>query len=81
MAVDTATLQQFIKSFITSLPPGIAFVQEELEKALQAFFLQACTKWGLVTQQEFEIQMQVLAKTRLKLEELEKRLNTLQPPL
>lgn len=46
---------------------------KDLEKNVKALMAQGFTKLDLVTREEFDIQSQVLAKTREKLEALEKR--------
>lgn len=50
----------------------------DIERNAKAALGQAFSKLDLVTREEFDIQAQVLARTRLKLEELEKRLDELE---
>ena len=51
---------------------------KDLEKNVKAFMSQGFAKLDLVTREEFDIQTQVLAKTREKLEALEKRVAELE---
>jgi len=51
---------------------------KDLEKNVKAFMSQGFAKLDLVTREEFDIQAQVLAKTREKLEALEKRVAELE---
>ncbi len=51
---------------------------KDLEKNVKAFMSQGFAKLDLVTREEFDIQSQVLAKTREKLEALEKRVAELE---
>jgi len=44
------------------------------KEILQQLVMNAINKLNLVTRQEFDIQTQVLLKTRLKVEQLEKKL-------
>ena len=44
---------------------------KDLEKNVRGMMNQGFQKMDLITRQEFDIQVQVLAKTRAKLEELE----------
>lgn len=47
---------------------------KDIEKNVKAMLSQGFSKLDLVTREEFDIQAQVLAKTRAKLEALEARL-------
>jgi BMFP domain-containing protein YqiC len=51
---------------------------KDLEKNAKALLNQGFSKLDLVTREEFEVQTQVLAKTRAKLEALEARLAELE---
>lgn len=47
---------------------------KDLEKNIRGLVSQGFQKMDLVTRQEFDVQAQVLAKTRAKLEELENKI-------
>ena len=49
----------------------------DIEDNINALLQGAFTKMGLVSREEFDIQTQVLKRTRLKLEALEKKLSDL----
>lgn len=51
---------------------------KDVEKNAKAMLTSALSKMDLVTREEFEIQQQILIKTRLKLNELEARLQQLE---
>lgn len=51
---------------------------KDLEKNVKALMTQGFAKLDLVTREEFDIQLQVLARTREKLEALEKRVAELE---
>lgn len=53
---------------------------KDIEKNVKAMMAQGFAKLDLVTREEFDIQAQVLAKTRAKLEALEHRLAALETP-
>ena len=53
--------------------PGLNNIKDDLEKTFQAILQGVLGKLDLVTREEFEVQKLVLAKTRSKLEDLEKR--------
>ena len=51
---------------------------KDLEANLRAMLLQGFAKLNLLTREEFELQTEVLARTRAKLEALEKRVAELE---
>jgi len=51
---------------------------KDIEKNVKAIMTQGFSKLDLVTREEFDIQAQVLAKTRTKLEALEARVAALE---
>lgn len=53
---------------------------KDIEKNLRALMQQGFSKLDLVTREEFDIQAQVLARTREKVESLERRLSALEAP-
>ncbi|MBC3873480.1 accessory factor UbiK family protein [Undibacterium flavidum] len=54
---------------------------KDIEKNVKAFMSQGFAKLDLVTREEFDIQADVLAKTRTKLEALETRVAELEAKL
>ena len=54
---------------------------KDIEKNVKAMMTQGFSKLDLVTREEFDIQNQVLAKTRAKLEALEARVQMLEESL
>ena len=52
----------------------ISDIEENINALLQSTF----TKLDLISREEFDVQTQVLKRTRLKLEELEKKIDALQ---
>ena len=51
---------------------------KDMEKNVRSLMTQGFQKLDLVTPEEFDLQTQVLAKTRAKLEELEAKVNALE---
>ncbi len=70
-----ADLQSKINQAIESSPA------KDIEQNVKAMMTQGFSKLDLVTREEFDIQMQVLAKTRSKLEALESRVAELEARL
>jgi len=54
---------------------------KDIEKNVKSMMTQGFSKLDLVTREEFDIQNQVLAKTRAKLEALEQRVSELEQRL
>ncbi len=59
------------------LPSGIRQVKDDFDDKLKKVLQQQLTKMDFVSREEFDIQSKVLARTREKLEQLEKRVEEL----
>ncbi|MCW8992652.1 MAG: accessory factor UbiK family protein, partial [Gammaproteobacteria bacterium] len=64
-----------------ALPPGASVMKEDLEKNIRSVLHAAFSKMDLVTREEFEVQAQVLQRTRERLEALEKQVTELESQL
>jgi BMFP domain-containing protein YqiC len=65
-------LQQRLSALVDATPAA------DLQKNIKALLTQQFARLELVTREEFDTQAQVLARTRMKLEALEKRLAELE---
>lgn len=72
---------EFAKQFSDSLPPPLKELRSEFEKQLHEGLKLAFSKLSLVTREEFDIQTEVLARTRDKLLLLERRLSQMEAEL
>ena len=70
---DPKAIDDIANRLAGAIPPGLNNLKEDLEKTFRAILQSALGKLDLVTREEFEVQKMVLAKTRSKLEDLEKR--------
>jgi BMFP domain-containing protein YqiC len=61
-----------------SLPPIPGGINREIEQSIRAILHNAFDKLDLVTREDFDVQAAVLQKTRIKLEQLEKKLSELE---
>lgn len=75
---DSSKVSSFVKNFMGQLPPGLQALNEDLKLQLQQCLQKSLQKLSLVTREEFDIQTEVLARTRAKLEALEERLRQVQ---
>ncbi len=63
------------------LPPGLAGMRDELERNVRAVLQQSLARMDLVSREEFEVQQAVLARSRSRLEALEKQVAELEKRL
>lgn len=63
-----------------AVPQNLKAIGEDLERNFKSLLQTGLAKMDLVTRDEFDVQVAVLARTREKLEALEARLAKLQEP-
>jgi BMFP domain-containing protein YqiC len=71
---DTKSIDDIASRLAGAIPPSLNSLKEEIEKNFHAILQSALAKLDLVTREEFEVQKLVLAKTRSKLEDLDRRI-------
>lgn len=76
--IDPKAFEDLAKRFTEAVPPGVRQFQAEMEKNFHAALQATFAKLELVTREEFDVQQAVLARTRAKLEELEKQVAELE---
>jgi hypothetical protein len=75
---DKANLDELSRRLAGAVPPGISALGGDLERTFRGILQGAVDKLNLVSREEFEVQSQVLARTRAKLEALEAQLAELE---
>lgn len=80
MAFDPKSLDELARKLADAVPPGLAALRNDLEQNFKAVLQAGLSKLDLVTRREFDIQAAVLARSRERLEELEKRIAALEQP-
>ena len=75
---DPKSIDDIATRLSDAIPPGFTNLKEDMEKNFRAILQNALGKMDLVTREEFEVQKGVLAKTRSKLEGLEKRVSEME---
>lgn len=78
--MQTQQINQLAAKIESLLPPGLKQVKNDFDEKLKALLQQQLTKMDFVSREEFEIQSKVLARTRDKLEQLEKKVASLNHP-
>ncbi len=75
--LDAKLITDLAQQLTNALPPQARALKDEVSKSFEAVLATQLQKLDLVTRSEFDAQARVLARTREKLEALEKRLNEL----
>lgn len=76
--IDPKVLDDLAKRIAGSVPAGLQSMQDELQKNFRVALAAGLSRLDLVTREEFDIQASVLARTREKLELLEKQIGELE---
>jgi BMFP domain-containing protein YqiC len=79
--MDPKHLDDLARAMMESLPKGLLSLQSDVEKNMQSALQAAFARMNLVTREEFDVQAGVLARTRQKLEALEKQVAELERQL
>ena len=72
--LDPKKIEEVVQGLIDALPSGLVAMQADAEKNMRAVLSSLFAKLDLVTRKEFDIQSQVLQRTREKLDSLEQQL-------
>ena len=76
--IDAKKLEEIAKQISDSVPPGVKNVAEGLESKVRQILQAQLSKLDFVSREEFDVQTQVLIRTREKVELLEQRLDALE---
>lgn len=79
--IDSKSLNEMAAKIAALLPADLGVLKQDLEKNIRATMQAGFQKLDLVSREEFDVQAAVLARTREKLEALEKRLQELEKNL
>jgi len=78
---DNKTIEELADKLSKVLPPGFDTLQKDVQKSFRAILTETFKKLDLVTRQEFDVQSEVLLRTREKVEALEKTISALEQSL
>jgi BMFP domain-containing protein YqiC len=70
-------LEDLAKKLYSALPENFQLLEEEVKQQFKEVLQSAFTHLDLVTREEFDVQLKVLAKTREKVDSLEKAIQQL----
>ncbi len=71
--IDSKILDDLAQQLAKTVPTGLQVLQEDLKQNLRAGLEAGLSHLDLVTREEFDVQVAVLARTREKLEALERQ--------
>ena len=72
--IDSNFLDDLANKLSKLIPAGVKDVQQDVERNIKSVLQSTFSKLDLVTREEFDAQVKVLARTREKLNAIEKRL-------
>lgn len=81
MNIDPKMLDELARKLYESVPPGVRDAQADLERNFRSVLANMLGRMDLVTREEFDVQQQVLHRTRDKLESINRRLQELEGSL
>lgn len=76
--LDPKKLEELAKQISEAVPPGVRNMAEGAESRIKQVLQSQLSKLDLVSREEFDIQSQVLIRTREKLDAMEARLTELE---
>ncbi|MGP1923634.1 MAG: ubiquinone biosynthesis accessory factor UbiK [Arsenophonus sp. NEOnobi-MAG3] len=76
--LNAKKIEEVVRQIKETLPQEIRDLGEDLDKKLRATLQSQLGKFNLVSSEEFDIQTQVLLRTREKMAQMEKRIEQLE---
>ncbi|WP_194206918.1 ubiquinone biosynthesis accessory factor UbiK [Superficieibacter sp. 1612_C1] len=76
--IDPKKIEQIARQVHESMPKGIRDFGDDVEKKIRQVLQSQLTRLDLISREEFDVQTQVLLRTREKLALLEQRLSELE---
>jgi BMFP domain-containing protein YqiC len=69
--LNAKKIEQLAEQITNAIPPGVKNIADNVEEKIKAVLQAKLTQLDVVSREEFDVQTQVLARTRAKLEQLE----------
>ena len=79
--IDPKKIEQIATQLQSALPKGVREIGADIDKKMRAILQSQLGKLDLFNREEFDVQTQVLLRTREKLSQMEKRLAELEARL
>ncbi|MGC1183432.1 ubiquinone biosynthesis accessory factor UbiK [Legionella sp.] len=74
---DPKQFDDLAKKLFTALPSSLQNIEKDIQQKFKEVLQSSFTHMDLVTREEFDVQSKVLARTREKLESLQKQVDEL----
>ena len=78
MTVKKHPVDEFLQQILSGLPEDFIHAKQDLEKNIKSALQASFSKMDLVTREEFDVQAELLARTRTALQELERKISELE---
>ena len=75
---DPKMFDDLAKRLAAVLPPGMKSLQEDMEANFKAVLQSAFSRMDLVTREDFEVQQELLSRTRALVDSLDERVRALE---
>lgn len=72
--LNAKKIEEIAKQVTDAIPPGLKTMATEFEEKTKTILQRKLAQLDVITREEFDVQTQVLIKTRAKLDQLEKKL-------
>lgn len=76
--IDNRFIDELSQKLAGAMPPGARALREDLERNFRAVLQASFQKLDLVTREEFDVQSEVLANTRTRLNRLEEQVRAME---
>lgn len=74
---DHKQFEELAKKLYAALPTGVQSIEQDIQLKFKEVLQSAFSRMELVTREEFDVQVKVLARTREKVELLQEQLDNL----
>lgn len=79
--IDPKMFEEMAQKLGAVLPDGLQAIQRDVEKNFKTILQNSFAKMDLVTREEFDVQTEVLRRSREKLDQMEKQIAQLEASL
>lgn len=79
--INAKKIEDIAKQVTDAIPPGLKNLANDFEDKTKTVIQRKLSEMDVVSREEFDVQTQVLLKTREKLAEMEARMNELEAKL
>ena len=76
--IDLKLIDDLSRKLADALPPGLSRLKDEADEQFRLVLTRAFERMNLVTREDFDAQSAVLARTREKLESLQRQIEALE---